>query len=499
MSTLTNKMTGAESLVYTLLAGDINVCFTNPGTSEMHFVAALDSIPGMHCVLGLHENVVTGAADGYARMADKPAATLLHLGAGLANGVANLHNAYKGNVPIVNIVGEHATYHIKYNAPLTSDIVSIAKPVSNWLKTATDADSVSPMSAEAIQAARTAPGGIATFILPANTAWGEIADVAETVTKALPIPTAPVVSETAITKAVEVLQSGERTLLLLGGKTLREDGLALAGKIKKHTGAEMLSPVSCARMARGEGRVSINKIPYPIDQSFECLAEYKHIILVNAAELVAFFGYPGKPSLLAPEDTQIHVLSGIEEDGVEALARLVQQIGTSEAVADAVKLVRPVIPTDELGAESIAQSLAYYMPDNAIIVDEAITSGRCLFAYTQTAPKHDWLQITGGAIGIGMPLATGAAIACPDRKVITMQADGSGMYTLQALWTQAREQLDVLTILFANRSYEILKGEMRNVGVENPGPRATDMLSLDRPELNWKELANGMGVRKSVV
>ena len=171
-------MNGAESLVRTLVAGGVDVCFSNPGTSEMHFVAALDRVEGMRCVLGLFEGVVTGAADGYFRMKGTPASTLLHLGPGLANGLANLHNAKKANSGIVNIVGQHATHHIGYNAPLTSDIEGLARPMSAWVRTSPDAKSVSADGAAAIAAARSAPPQIATLILPADTAWNEADGIA---------------------------------------------------------------------------------------------------------------------------------------------------------------------------------------------------------------------------------------------------------------------------------------------------------------------------------
>ena len=485
-----NTMTGAESLVHTLLAGGIDVCFANPGTSEMHFVAALDTIPGMRCVLGLQENVVTGAADGYARMAEKPAVTLLHLGSGLSNGLANLHNARKAKTPMVNVVGEHATYHIKHDAPLTSDIASIAKPVSDWFATATDPQSVATLAAQAIEQCQTSPGGIATMLLPGDCAWNGGATPVEPKT-ARPAPHAP---DEAIANAAKVLQSGEPTLLLLAFSALQEEGLMQAAKITQKTGAEMLAPVSNPRLPRGEGRPNIDRIPYPVKQALERLEHFKHIILVGAKEPVAFFAYPGKPGLMAPEDCQIHTLTTADQDQIAALTALAEATGATEVEPLTAKLERPALPTGDLTPDSIAYSLAALMPEEAIIIDEAVTSGRALFSFTETAPRHDWLQLTGGAIGIGHAMATGASIACPDRKVICLEADGSGMYSPQALWTQARENLDITTIIYANRTYEILKGEMINVGFEKSGKTADDMFSLDNPAIDWVMLANSMGV-----
>ncbi len=484
-------MNGAESLVKTLLGGGVDVCFTNPGTSEMHFVAALDSHAGMRCVLGLQENVVTGAADGYGRMAGKPAATLLHTGPGLGNGLANLHNARKARTPVVNIVGDHATYHVKYDAPLTADIEGIARPVSDWVETAPDANSVAGLAAEAIRHARTPPGRVATLILPGDAAWNAAAGPAGP----LPVEAAPPPAEEAVEQAARVLLAGEPTLILMAGPVLGEDGLELAGRIAAKTGAELSAQMSNARLERGAGRVAVQKIPYPIDQALERLHGFRHIVLVGAKEPIAFFAYPDKPSQLAPEGCAAHTLSSADEDGLAALDMLAERVGVGNTPPPlAERRAAGGRPSGPLSAETIAEAVLAVMPENAIVTDEGITMGRQIFPLTFGAPPHSWLQITGGSIGIGPPLAAGAAIACPDRKVISLQADGSAMYTVQALWTQAREGLDVTTVIFSNRAYECLKGEMENVGVTDPGQKALDMFELDRPPLDWSVLARGLGV-----
>ncbi|MCH9674448.1 MAG: acetolactate synthase large subunit [Gammaproteobacteria bacterium] len=483
-------MNGAESLVRTLVDGGVNVCFTNPGTSEMHFVVALDRVDGMHCVLGLFEGVVTGAADGYARMADRPASTLLHLGPGLGNGVANLHNARKANSPVVNIVGEHATYHIEYDAPLTADIEGIARPVSHWVKTSMSATAVAADGAAAITAANTAPGQISTLILPANTAW-EDANGPATVSAAPPRST---VSDAAVANAAEVLKKGEKTLLLLTGFALREAALELAGRIATATGASLLGQGANARLQRGAGRVPVNRIPFPVDQALELLKDYKHIILVGAKAPVAFFAYPNRPSVLSAQGTEIHHFAELEDDPLDALERLAERVGAKGADPGLQAAHRPDLPKGALSKDSIAATLGALLPEEAIVVDESVTTGRGFYPLTAGAPPHDWLNNMGGSIGFGMPVATGAAVACPDRKVVCLEGDGSGMYTLQALWTQAREGLDVTTVVFANRSYEILQGELAKVGAGNPGRKALDMLDLGRPDLDWVSMAKGMGV-----
>ena len=480
-------MNGAESLVHTLLACGVDTCFANPGTSEMHFVAALDRIPGMRCVLGLQENVVTGAADGYARMTDKPACTLLHCGPGLANGLANLHNARRARSPVVNIVGDQATYHRALDAPLTADTEGFARGVSAWVRTASSAATVGADCAVAVQAARAAPGGIATLVLPSDTCWddGGMAAVQ------LPDAPAPAASPDAVAAAVRALRSGEQTLLLLGGRALREVPLALAGGVAAATGASLLAQTSNARIERGAGRVQIERVPYPVDQAVAALAHFKHLILVGATDPVGFFAYPGKPGRMAPPGCQLHVLARPEQDGADALARLAGEFGAAPVGRHEVH--RPERVRGAVTAEGFAQQVGALLPDGAIVADESVSFGRALFPSTQSAAAHDWLQITGGAIGCGIPLATGAAVGAPGRRVVNLQADGSAMYTLQGLWTQARERLDVTTVILSNRKYAILLGEYRGVGA-NPGRTAMDMMDLGNPDLDWVRLAGGMGV-----
>ena len=483
-------MNGAESLVRTLVAGGVNVCFANPGTSEMHFVAALDRVEGMRCVLGLFEGVVTGAADGYFRMKGTPASTLLHLGPGLANGLANLHNAKKANSGIVNIVGQHAVYHIAFNAPLTSDIEGLARPMSAWVRTSPDANSVAKDGAAAIAAAKSSPPQIATLILPADTAWNESDGTAE-----VPVESQRAsYSSQAVDDAAKVLRGGAQTLLLLSGSAVSEHGLALAAQIAGKTGCKVLGQTYNPRMARGRGRFSIDRIPYVIEQALPILKDFGHIVLVEANDPVAFFAYPNKPSLLKPEGCEVHSMTSVGENSVAALEALASALGARPADAKPQSMVELAKPTGALTHASIAQAIAMAIPENAIVVDESITTGRGFFPPTAAAAPHDWLQNMGGSIGFSTPVATGAAVACPDRKVICMVGDGSAMYTLQSLWTQAREGLNVTTIVFANRIYQILRGEFDGVGAGEPGKRAQDMLKIDRPTLDFVALAKGMGV-----
>jgi acetolactate synthase-1/2/3 large subunit len=462
----------------------------------MHFVAALDRVEGMRCVLGLFEGVVTGAADGYFRMKGTPACTLLHLGPGLANGLANLHNARKANSGIVNIVGQHAVYHVEFNAPLTSDIEGLARPMSAWVRTSPDSKSVAADGAAAIAAAKGSPPQIATLILPADTAWNEADGIAS-------VPEAsqrPGYSPQAVDAAAKILRScGGETLLLLAGDALTEQGLALAAMIAGRTGCKVMAQTYNARMARGRGRFSIDRIPYVVEQALPVLKPFRDIILVESDDPVAFFAYPNKPSLLKPEGCDVHRMTANGENSVAALEALAGTVGARPRDAKPSRPMEIAWPTGPLNHASIAQAIAMAIPENAIVVDESITTGRGFFPPTAAAAPHDWLQNMGGSIGFSTPVATGAAVACPERKVICLVGDGSAMYTLQSLWTQAREGLDVTTIVFSNRMYQILRGEFDGVGAGEPGKRAMDMLSLDRPTLDWVLLARGMGVPGWVV
>jgi acetolactate synthase I/II/III large subunit len=484
-------MNGAESLVRTLVAGGVGTCFANPGTSEINIVAALDRVKEMRCVLGLFEGVVTGAADGYARMAGRPACTLLHLGPGLANGLANLHNAGRAQVPIVNLIGQHATDHLRYDTPLTSDIEAIARPYSKWLRTSHSAADVGRDTAAAITAARTAPGQIATLIVPADVAWSEGGAVAETSAPAR--PAMPAFEN--IERAATMLRSGLRTALLIAGNGLYGEGLAAAGRVAAATGAKLLAPYPITRLERGIGIASVERVQYVLEQAIEQLGEFRQLILVGTAAPVAYFASPGKSAVFTSPQCEVHTLASPSEDYVAALDALAIVLGQHSTHLPAEKKIEPpLLPSGEITLPGLAAAVGALLPENCIVVDESMTSGRGMMGATRDAPAHDWLGNTGGSIGIALPLAVGAAVACPDRRVLCLTADGSGMYTLQALWTMAREGLKVTTVVFANRDYAVLKREFSYLGVGNPGPRAWDLFEIGRPDLDWVSLAKGMGL-----
>jgi acetolactate synthase I/II/III large subunit len=482
---------GAGVLVKTLLAGGVDVCFANPGTSEMHFVAALDKHEGMHCVLGLFEGVVTGAADGYARMTDKPSATLLHLAPGLANGLANLHNAKRAQSPMVNIVGEHRQGHKLADSPLVGDVEGTARTVSDWVYTCASADHIARDASAAIRHANTAPGRIATLILPTDVAWTPTH--ATRAPKLAPMPsTLPVDAQFDL--AVQALKSGEPTMLVLSGKALRDAPLRDASRIAKRTGAKLIAQYQNGRIERGAGRVAIERTPAPVDEGVAAFAEAKHVILIGAKTPAPMFGYPGKPDFLVAPDIEIIPLTSPTDDLAGVLNELAARLKASDETPLIEKHQSIEAATGKLTPNAVLQTVSALMPEHAIIVDESVTAGRAFFPLSRNTAPHDYLQLTGGAIGVGIPLATGAAVAAPHRKVINLEGDGSSMYTIQGLWTQAREKLNVLTIVFVNGGYKILKGEMANVGAKEWGARAESMLSMNDPQISWVKLAQGMGV-----
>ncbi|QOC22443.1 acetolactate synthase large subunit [Wenzhouxiangella sp. AB-CW3] len=483
---------GAQALMKTLADAGIEVCFTNPGTSEMHFVAALDDEPRMRAVLGLFEGVATGAADGYARMADKPAAVLLHLGCGLGNGLANLHNARKGKVPVVNIVGDHATYHQPLDAQLQSDIETVARNVSpEFVHSSQSTQDLCRDAAAAIAAAIGPPGRVATLILPADISWGEGGQPAT-----LPVMPAPEPADDQTVQSIaEAICSGGRVAMLLGGQALREPALVEAGRIAAHAGVKVFSEVFPTRLERGAGRPMVERIAYLAELAILQLAEFDHLVLVDTRPPVSFFAYPGKPSELVPDHCQVHTLAAADQDAAASLAKLAAAVGAEGTEPDLQKSARPGRPRGRLSAEKVCKAIGHLLPDNAIMVDEANTSGLMLPVMTAGAPKHDLITLTGGAIGQSLPNAVGAAIACPGRPVLALVGDGSAMYTNQALWTMARENLDVTVVVFANAAYSILNVELERVGArDSGGPKARSQLDLTEPNLNFARLAQGMGV-----
>ncbi|MET7479269.1 acetolactate synthase large subunit [Streptomyces sp. NPDC005648] len=485
-------MNGAHAVARTLLSCGVEVCFANPGTSELHFVAALDDEPALRAVACLFEGVATGAADGYGRMTGRPAATLLHLGPGLGNGLANLHNARRAATPVVNLVGDHATFHKKYDAPLESDVDALARTVSGRVRRCEDAATVGDEVAEAVAAATGAPGQVVTVVLPADVSWSDGARPARPVAP----PQAAAVPEPTIATMAAALRDGEPAALLLGGPATREPALGAAGRIAAATGARLLCETFPARLERGAGLPSVERLGYLAEGAIAQLEGVRHLVLAGARAPVAFFAHPGLPGALTPDGCRIHTLATAGDDLVQALGDLADRVAP-DASPVLRAAVRPTPPTGPLTAETAAAAIGALLPERAIVVDEANTSGLGLSEATAGAPRHDWLTLTGGAIGQGLPLAAGAAIACPDRPVLCLEADGSAMYTVSALWTHAREGLDITTVIFANGSYAVLDMEFQRLGGAAGGPAQRDLTDLTRPGLDFVALARGMGVPAS--
>ena len=483
-------VTGADVLIKALANAGVEVCFANPGTSEMQLVAAIDGEPRMRAILGLFEGVVTGAADGYGRMADKPALTLLHLGPGFGNGSANLHNARRAQSPVINMIGDHATYHRKFDAPLTSDIEGFASPVSDWIGHSESPEQLAEVGIAALEAANVYPGQIASFIAPADHAWSETAAAPPPMTK----PSVPCVTDEAIAKTAQALRQGDVSALFLGGRALRADALWQAGRIAAATGARLISETFCARIQRGAGRVPVERLPYFGEQAAEFLQDISTLVVVGSKAPVSFFAYPNKPSYLPAETADVSTLADVRHDALDALTRLADALDAPKSPAVLQTQTTHALEAGPMNMLELGKVIANHLPEHAIVSDEGATNGMGAFAYTGYSAPHEWLMLTGGAIGQGLPLALGAAVACPDQKVIALQADGGAMYTVQSLWTMVRENLDVTVLLLNNSSYAILNIEMERVGVTNPTEKARSLLDLSNPTIDWVQLAQGMGM-----
>jgi acetolactate synthase-1/2/3 large subunit len=482
-------MNGADALIQTLTDNGVEVCFANPGTSEMQFVAALDREPRMRAVLCLFEGVATGAADGYGRMTGKPAATLLHLGPGYANGGANLHNARRAGTPVVNVIGDHATHHRQYDAPLNSDIAAWAKANSNWIGSAETADQVGDLTAQAVAASFGPPGGCASLILPADSAWTETEKRGPNIT----VPPRPVPAKAAIIEAAARLRAAKQPVILIGGTACGEAGLAAAGRLKA-AGVRVMIDTFVARQARGQGRFKPDRMLYFGEMALKDLAGCDLMVLVETALPVSFFAYPDMPSVLVPEGCAVETLADKAGDGVASLIALADAMD-APACGVLTALALPDAPKGELNAYAIGDAIARHMPDHAVISDDAVTAGLPIYTQTARARAHEWLMLTGGAIGQGIPVAIGAAVACPERKVLSLNGDGAAMYTVQGLWTMVREDLDVTVVIFANHAYRILNIEFARTGSGKPGPAARALLDLGSPRMDWVALASGMGMK----
>lgn len=481
---------GAESLIQTAVAAGLNVCFANPGTTEMPLVRALDDVQGMRAVLCLFEGVATGAADGYARMAEKPGLTLLHLGPGFANGIAYLHDARRARSPIVNLIGDHATWHLDADPPLNSDIESLARPVSNWIRKSLSGEEMPGDLAEAISLASIKPGNISTLIVPHDCQLEASSGAAQVRAVAHP----PHVGEATVKQAAETLRGGEPTALFLGAYALRERALRAVARIAAATNCKLMCETFPARWERGVGTPLIERLPYFPEPAIAALAPYKSVVLAGARSPVSFFGYPGLPSyFISPQQTTVTLATADEdvEAALEALADALQAPVYAETNSN---LQTPPLPTGKLTPETLSAVVAALLPENAIVMDESNTSMGPFCAMSRSAPRHSYLTQPGGAIGLGLPCATGAAVACPERTVINLQADGSAMYTVQALWTQAREQLNVKTIICNNAGYRILGIELMRTGVKQFGQQAQSMIGLTSPPIDWTGLSKSLGV-----
>ncbi len=476
-------MNGAERLVTTAAEAGIALCLMNPGTTEMPLVSAFETEPRIRPILVVQEGVATGAADGYFRMAQRPAMVLLHLGPGLANGTAYLHDGRRSGSGVLTIVGEHASWHLSNDPPLAMDIAAVAGAVSAWVRTIDTAAAVAQDTLDATAAA--AAGAIATLIIPHDVQLGAVPAVVPTLlTSALPI--------VRIGAALDILRA-PGAALILGGDALSEASIRAAGRLAA-AGIRVLVHEFPARLERGGGLIAPERIPYFPEQAIACLSSSAGFVCAGAREPVAFFGYPGIPGRLLPPGAPIVHLFDRGADAARALETLADAIAAP--AASAVNLPAPAKASGPLDPPTFAKAVAAAIPEFAIVMDEGNTTSPTLYAESAGAPRHSYLTQPGGAIGLGLPAALGAALACPNRPVIAVQADGSALYTLQALWTMARENTNVTVVLCDNRSYRILGMELTRTGKAPAdfGRVERAMIDLGTPPIDWLALAKGFGV-----
>ncbi len=486
-------MFAAESMVRTLINQGVEVCFTNPGTSEMHMVAALDRVDGMKSVLCLFEGVATGAADGYGRMTGKPACTLLHLGPGLANGLANLHNARRAFAPVLNIVGDHSIAHRPLDAPLTSDVEGVCAPMSRWVGTVGSSSEVSTMAVEAVQQSFGPERGVASLVLPADCAWSN--EEPDVLPKA-DMPGLRHIAREVVQNVASAIAGAENPVLYIGGAACLEAGLHAAGRIAQKLGCRLIMETFAPRVSRGAGRISPTRLNYFAEQAAEDMKGCDCLVIAGSKAPVSFFAYPGVTSELTPEGADVVHLGGPADDIIQALEALASMLDTPAEPELPPRAPAPALTNEDepLNPGYVGLSLWRHMPDNSVICDDATTSGMGVYPWLENGPTHEWLCLTGGAIGMGMPLAVGAAFGAPESQIFALCGDGAAAYTLQALWTQAREKQNVINVVFANHSYLVLNFELDRVGAGEPGPAAKAMLDLSNPKMDWVKLSEGFGV-----
>ena len=482
-------LTGAEALVLAAANAGVRTCFANPGTTEMPLVAALDRVPGVRAVLGLHENVCTGAADGYARITGQAAMTLLHLGPGLANGLANLHNARRANTPVLNVIGDHASWHLPYDAPLTSDIAALAATVGTVYPVGT-ALSAASLTRRAIEDAHRLRG-VATVIVPADHQQAPAALPARDPWR--PAALAQVEAERIDALAARLREAGPKGLLLLGGNALSRAGQLAALRISTATGAALYAETFPARAERGGGLPDVDRLPYFPEVALALLADMDAVAVAGAEPPIAYFGYEDVPSVLTRPGTLVQ-LARPHEDAEAALLALADRIGGDDVPVSAPAAPEPPGDGEALTGPVVGRAVAAALPEGTIVSVEGGTCGYPFYSASSGAAAHTVLTNTGGAIGQGLPCALGAALAAPDRPVIALQSDGSGLYTAQALWTMARERANVTVLVAANHTYGVLRTELARHGNAEFGPQATALTSLADPQLDWVALAQGFGV-----
>ncbi len=482
-------MMGAQWMLKSAAAAGIEVCFANPGTTELPFVAAMDRATEIRPLLGLFEGVCSGAADGYYRIRRKPAMTLTHLGPGFANAIANFHNARRARSAIFNVIGEHMSWHVAADPPLASDIESLARPVSAGVWRADTPATLHNATVGALQGLQQR-GGIQTLILPMDL---QEDPVQHSIAAPVAAQAAADYDAAAVATVAADITAGRKVLLYLGADALGEAALRRLARLAALPNVELVGETFPAASEHGRGLPAIKRLVALAEKAHPYLLGFERVAVLAAEPPVAFFGARGLPSHLG-DPARMATVCGPGGRVAEALEELLARVRPAAAPASTVQRVSDTDLGESLTPESASRVVAAHLPANAIVSAEGATLGFPFNALASQAERHTTIVLTGGAIGQGLPSAFGASVAAPDRKVVALQSDGSALFTIQALWSMAREGSDVVVILASNQRYNILINEMSRNGYALTSPPVRDLLNLARPAVDWQALSTSFGV-----
>ena len=490
------KMNGAAAFFKSIVDNGIDTIFACPGTSEMQVVDEV-GYSNLRVVLCLFENSVTGMADGYARMLDKPALGMVHVTCGLTNALANMHNARIANSRMIIFGGGVHVAH-EVNEPVHSMLQRqpyVAQIAAQCVIEARSPDQLAAAATQALKASNDGAGKIVYVYGPNNAVWGESSFQGKLTSSA---EQRQRVSTATISSIADTLKAGKKTAFILDNLALREEGLEILGRIAEGAGGRLFREWLPSRIAMGAGRVRTETLPYGGAEGRELLSEFDQIVLVGAKIPVCPFSYENQPWVKIPENCNVHTLATADHDILAALEELATQLDLPEKASNRYNRKPGEPPTGPLSGNSIVQSLSILMPADSIVLDEAMLENVMFPLLMDGAAPFDFMAACpGGAIGAGPPVACGAAIACPNRKVILLEGDFSLMQGNTALWSMAQHNLDICVINYNNEGSASLSTELARVRQGEAQPKSIELLRIRKPTIDYAAMAESMGVPAS--